>query len=429
MYTGVSMPDDKDPDVNPIENFVLLNLLTNITSGNWKFAPLYKESQTGGTLYWQAGYDEFSNELITVHGYHITSTGNIGKLTTDRIIIEPKVNRKFQEQALLEIKSKYVDKIREGYHNQSLGIFENISSLPGPQLGNKYTLPGQIGKDVLKPEHFSRGISVQAKLDGIRCRAFILLGEIKLYTRNNVEHVWLDHIKKELSILFKNLPIGIGIDGEIYNSNLKFEELTSIVRTKNVIHPKNNLLEFYMFDIIVLETILEDRIKLLYDAYTEYTKDHMSQYIHLLSHNTIYNKDDIKIYHDNYVNLGYEGLILRKLAGPNRNKLTKRQIEETWYKPGKNNNMLKVKQFNDEEGTVIDMKSGIGRETGLAILIIKDDRGNVFECRPRGSFEIREEWLKNKEKYIGKRFTYRYFELTEYGLPRFPVGIGFRDYE
>ena len=37
--------------------------------------------------------------------------------------------------------------------------------------------------------------------------------------------------------------------------------------------------------------------------------------------------------------------------------------------------------------------------------------------------------LKNKDKYIGKRATIRYFQLTPDGIPRFPYAVGFRDYE
>ena len=35
----------------------------------------------------------------------------------------------------------------------------------------------------------------------------------------------------------------------------------------------------------------------------------------------------------------------------------------------------------------------------------------------------------NKEKYIGKQATIKYFELTPDGIPRFPYAIAFRDYE
>jgi hypothetical protein len=34
--------------------------------------------------------------------------------------------------------------------------------------------------------------------------------------------------------------------------------------------------------------------------------------------------------------------------------------------------------------------------------------------------------MENVEKYYGKLLTVRYQELSDDGIPRFPVGIGFR---
>jgi DNA ligase-1 len=35
----------------------------------------------------------------------------------------------------------------------------------------------------------------------------------------------------------------------------------------------------------------------------------------------------------------------------------------------------------------------------------------------------------NGGEYVGKMLTVRYQEMTDIGVPRFPVGIAFRDYE
>jgi DNA ligase-1 len=39
------------------------------------------------------------------------------------------------------------------------------------------------------------------------------------------------------------------------------------------------------------------------------------------------------------------------------------------------------------------------------------------------------ELFQNGSEYVGKKLTIRFQELTDEGLPRFPVGIAFRDYE
>jgi DNA ligase-1 len=49
--------------------------------------------------------------------------------------------------------------------------------------------------------------------------------------------------------------------------------------------------------------------------------------------------------------------------------------------------------------------------------------------RPRGTHEERAVLLNNAGSYVAKKLTVRYQELTDDGIPRFPVGISFRDYE
>ena len=49
--------------------------------------------------------------------------------------------------------------------------------------------------------------------------------------------------------------------------------------------------------------------------------------------------------------------------------------------------------------------------------------------RPKGSVEKRQQMFKDLEKIIGKELTVRYQELSEDGIPIFPVGIVIRDYE
>ena len=40
-----------------------------------------------------------------------------------------------------------------------------------------------------------------------------------------------------------------------------------------------------------------------------------------------------------------------------------------------------------------------------------------------------EQFARHGAEYVGKKLTVRYQELTDDGIPRFPVGIAIRDYE
>ena len=424
----MELPNENDIEYNGI--FSVIEYETIFpgkipTKSKWAYPAMYKESQTGGILYWRIGFDGGSDEIVTEHGYDTTQNGDKGKLQVDRLkIYTNNLHKNIIDKALQDVRRAYEDKYKQGYSDES----GNSIDLPKPQLANTYYLPGQSGRNPLSKYNFSRGLSVQPKLDGVRARAWRINGEIKIYSREFNLHPWLDtYIKPELNLLFDHLPIGVGIDGELYNNDMIFNELISVVRTKNTKHPKNDLLEFYVFDIVLLNTKLEDRIKILVDAYTQLTGKSKISKIFVLSNTPIYEESFIKPYHDEFVKMGYEGLMIRKLCG--NVKLTKKQEEESWYKPGRNNNLLKVKSIIDEEGTVIDITEGEGREKELAMIVIKDIRGNQFTIRPRGSFDNRRKWLTSKKDYIGKKYTFRYQELSEYGVPRFPVGISFRDYE
>ena len=63
------------------------------------------------------------------------------------------------------------------------------------------------------------------------------------------------------------------------------------------------------------------------------------------------------------------------------------------------------------------------------VWIVETENGQEFRVRPEGTRELRREWFENGDDYIGEMLTVKFFELTDDGVPRFPVGIAIRDYE
>ncbi len=127
-------------------------------------------------------------------------------------------------------------------------------------------------------------------------------------------------------------------------------------------------------------------------------------------------KEDFKVKHDEYVAAGFEGLMLRNLKG--RYAVGDRSVD-----------LLKMKEFQDDEYEVVDFYEGEGREAGCVMWRLKTAEGKEFGCRPEGTHEERGEMLKEAASYVGKKLTVRFQELTKDGIPRFPVGVAFRDYE
>jgi DNA ligase-1 len=113
---------------------------------------------------------------------------------------------------------------------------------------------------------------------------------------------------------------------------------------------------------------------------------------------------------------GYEGTMIREASSV--------------YEIGKRSNyLLKLKDFMTDEYKVIGMRECAGKDVGTPTWVCVTGNGQEFTVRPEGTQEKRREMFKNGHKYIGKMLTVKYQNLTELGVPRFPVGIAFRDYE
>ena len=89
---------------------------------------------------------------------------------------------------------------------------------------------------------------------------------------------------------------------------------------------------------------------------------------------------------------------------------------------GRSENLLKYKDFKDLDAIIIDIEPAERRpEWGIPVLKFGD---KTFKAGLRFSHEDRREFLSNKNNYIGKTATIRYFELTDDGIPRFPIMVG-----
>lgn len=119
--------------------------------------------------------------------------------------------------------------------------------------------------------------------------------------------------------------------------------------------------------------------------------------------------------HARYVAEGYEGIMLRNAAGV--------------YRGVRSKELQKYKEFQDDEYEVIDFRQGEGQEEGCVLWVCRTPSGTPFSVRPRGTREDRAALYQKGADYVGQRLTVRFQELTDDGVPRFPVGIAFRDYE
>jgi DNA ligase 1 len=120
--------------------------------------------------------------------------------------------------------------------------------------------------------------------------------------------------------------------------------------------------------------------------------------------------------YNEYLRDGFEGQMVRR---------------DMSYEQKRSTFLLKRKEFQDAEYKVIDIHEGNGNRQGTAkhLVLFDGKLRQEFHSNIKGNFEYLAEILNNKDEYIGKMATIKFFEYTPDGIPRFPYAIGFRDYE
>ncbi len=252
--------------------------------------------------------------------------------------------------------------------------------------------------------------AVSEKLDGVRVMCFENDEGVQLISRLGKLYKFLDGIREEAKVLFQKCP-GVVLDGEIYSHNAPFNAVSGAVRTLKKPSAYDALVEYHIFDLVLPGLGYRARMEKLRELMHGCTFKRLQ----IVDYEVVNTPEQVKTKHDEYVARGYEGLIFRNLEAP--------------YLLGRRtSNLLKYKEFSDEEFKVVEVVEGKGTEKGAAVFVCETKEGETFNVRPRGSIEKRRVQFQHKAKYIGKNLTVRYQPLSkEEVLPRFPIGIKFAD--
>jgi len=319
-----------------------------------------------------------------------------------------------EQQAILEAESQWRHKKDELYTENELetenrGGVEDAKVGDGlrPMLAEKWT-------DYKKYAQFPGAVS--PKLDGVRVMIYNdAQGDTVMISRGGKKYKFMNGIRDEAKKVINEFG-GVVLDGELYSHDIPFNAISGSVRTQDKPSKYENDLKYYIFDIWDPKnpnlTYVQRMDKLRKICMLQDFKK-----LHFVFYEKVESESEIPLKHSEYVEKGYEGLMFRNL---NSVYTLGRRVKD----------LLKYKEFVDDEFKVINVIEGNGSESGAAIFVCETNDGRVFNIRPRGSIEKRKEQYKNKNKYIGKMLTVRYqFDGEKDVLPRFPVGIGFRDYE
>lgn len=360
-----------------------------------------------------------------LHAYLIQRKTGIkdGKII-EQPVIEIKrglASRGVTEQAILQYKSnvkKYLDK---GYKNiKDFGYSSLDDFNPDEVLSEDQTDSNGFKKHMLAKSSNDVATSLfdkldywwaSRKIDG--CRASFYWKDDKIHTASrgggDYDAACQDFINHPKFIKFFKKHPDIILDGEMYKFGLSLQQISGCIRTE--LSDGKYDLEYYIYDTMTPDKKFEDRLKELemikeelnlgFEPEREWNSGDLR--IQMVPQEKVSGWNNIKKLHDKYVNEGWEGLVIRD---PFKN-----------YKyGGRTNNMIKVKERQEETFTIVGYELGL---RGVEDMVFKmKTQGNIeFFAKPMGSREVKENYMAHMNELIGKKADCTFFYLSDDGVP------------
>jgi DNA ligase-1 len=361
------------------------------------FPTLYRRTKTGAIQEWKvwADGDTVYTEWGQENGTKQTST------TVATATNEGKANeRNVDEQAVFDAGSLWRNKRDKGYTEDRDVAGVQIVYLP--MLA--HTAKNLEGLDTT----FAR-IFIQPKLDGVRCLAYKEDGVVQLMSRGGKPYN-VPHIIKELTGVLDENTI---LDGELYAEGKTCQDITSLVK-KYKAGSENLVLK--VFDIVDLRYDHQPFKERVLNMDCFFSNNLLKTVVKVPTTLLEPVKNEaIEAMHAQFLSEGLEGTIIRIPYGV--------------YEWGaRSRDLLKYKSFDDSEFEVLSVRAGLGKLAKAGIFTCANDNTKaVFDVVMAGTIEEREDHLANQTNYIGRKLTVKYFGRTNDGLPRFPVGIAFKE--
>lgn len=377
----------------------------------------YKRNAQGKPIFWEIS--DSTNKIVVTYGL----VGKLGHTT------EIRTNRQLNE----EIKSQITAKQKEGYkalsdlYDNAPNYFKNDKDLinylntylPKDNTHADGTFIPMLcktledNKPFTKSEYFG-----EYKIDGERCLITAYKDNdlfdniyLKYHSRHGID--WTDKLSYLDEFLipiipnyFLNMMIeeGIALDGELYLPGYGINEINSFI--KNTELPQHYKLQFWCYDLAIDSMPAIDRYTTLETAFNTKVYDFQSKnghlnnkerFILLPSFNNIHCIEDAIRQRDYFIDLGFEGLIIRD---------TKADYQ---FGGKRNNSMLKFKRIEDGKFLIVDIvPEGIKRKNLPKFICRNDINDELFECTINKKQDVQEEYLINKDKYIGKYMKVEY---------------------
>lgn len=391
---------------------------------------LYRRNNNGMPTVWWASFNSDTNSIAVFYGL---VRGNIRK----------EVYTVTQKDGNKELESRYNEKIKQGYQylneicdmqdrppvedENSLELFNFLNTYLPKDLsnGNSNLLLPMLAKtyngNVWKKVSCMYG---QYKINGLRCI-------ITAYTQNDMfkpirlrfqsrEGIIWNTLENLSDYLLSIIPANIirdmidgyvALDGEIYLPGYTINQINHFVKDANCV--ENKLLQFWCYD-IMMEGNQAHRNMYRYHIKKPTSFNSIKEHYNnkerlIILHNKYITNDNEAIdARNHFINLGFEGLILRNA--------------KTNYQYGRRraNYMEKFKDAAEGDFIILDIYKEKKRD--LPILLCKNDINNEkFETRLSVSHIVQQEVLFDYQSYIGRTVHIEYGERS--GVARVPFHI------
>ena len=345
---------------------------------------------------------------------------HLGKNGTVQWKVWTEDDRIFTEFGLVDGKKQQTSKLAKpkniGRSNETSGKEQAIleaKSMHTHRLERKYSLsPKQAQKTIYLPmlalnfedekHKVKYPVLVQPKLNGVRCMARHIDGELKLFSRSGKEYI-APHIAEQINLILPNHMI---LDGEIYKHGTPLEDINSLVKDNRA---ESSKLRYYAYDLYNPdhpEMTANERLTDLADIAKD--KDWKLP-LTLVSHTVANDEGQVYSIQKFYRSDGYEGAIVRLPDG-------------VYELANRSHSLLKVKNFLDGEFRIVGHYFGKGRAEKCITWVCTQEEGKEFSVVPEGTIEQKEKWGREAKKYYGKMLKVRFRDRTKENIPYHAVG-------
>ncbi len=187
------------------------------------------------------------------------------------------------------------------------------------------------------------------------------------------------------------------LDGELWMGRASFDKLSAIVRRQSAQDAEWRQVQYCLFESPHAQGTFQARI----DQLTREVSQLQIPWLRVVAHESVSSFDQIQQRLREFVAQKGEGVVLRRA--------------DALFESGRTDNALKLKPQLDAEAKVVGIQAGKGKHQGrMGALIVETKEGKRFKLGTGFDDETRlhppplQSWV-----------TYRYRDITSYGLPKF----------